>query len=221
MKRQKYSPEEIKYILDNGHMLSCETIAKHLDRSESNIRKILHKNGISLLPEYKRNAGTQFKKGQISWNNGLKLGNRPNSGQFKKGTIPPNQKSNGTISIRYNNKRNSKYTYLKVNNKWVLYHRYIWEKAYGKIPKGACIIFVDGNSLNVILDNLKLVTRKEHLSRNHVKYWNKSKLSDKHIAGLIARNNPELRKELIRYPKILEAKRLQLELSKVINEVEK
>ena len=67
-----------------------------------------------------------------------------------------------------------KYTYIKINNirkkgqrcfreNWKLKHRYIWEQTYGPIPKGYCILFLDGNTLNCDINNLYLVTKKEVL----------------------------------------------------------
>ena len=44
---------------------------------------------------------------------------------------------------------------------WVPKHRYIWEKAYGKIPEGYIISFLDNDRMNFQLDNLCLMTRKE------------------------------------------------------------
>lgn len=215
-----YTPEEIKYILDNGHMFSAEVIAKNIGRSKAGVRKVLVNNGIKLLPEFKRDINTRFKKGQTAWNAGLTLPNKPNSGNYTKGHIPANYKENGSITIRHNFKKKEVYAFIKINNEWVLYHRYIWEKTYGKIPKGLCLIFIDGNSLNTDINNLMLVTRKEHIIRNSRKYHSKKTFSDKHIAGFMSRKNPELRKKIMYCPELIDLKRVQLELTKVINEVE-
>lgn len=40
---------------------------------------------------------------------------------------------------------------------WVAKHRYVWEQAYGPIPEDHCIIFVDGNSKNCELSNLRCI----------------------------------------------------------------
>lgn len=49
--------------------------------------------------------------------------------------------------------------YLKIKiqgqtSKWVRYHRYLYEKAHGKLPKGYKIMFLDGNKRNFDLDNM-------------------------------------------------------------------
>lgn len=52
-----------------------------------------------------------------------------------------------------------------VNNKWWKYkHHEIWEKAYGKIPKGHIVMFADGNDRNFDLENLVLVKKSEFMS---------------------------------------------------------
>ena len=55
------------------------------------------------------------------------------------------------------------YTYIKVKqpNKWVLKHRWLYEKEKGEIPKGYNLIFADGNKQNLNLDNLILVSNSE------------------------------------------------------------
>jgi hypothetical protein len=44
---------------------------------------------------------------------------------------------------------------------WERKHTVIWKTANGKIPKGHVVIFADGNTRNLSLDNLLLVSRKE------------------------------------------------------------
>jgi len=51
----------------------------------------------------------------------------------------------------------------------VLEHRMVWEDNFGLIPEGKCIHHKDSNKLNNKLENLELVTPKEH-SRYHRKF---------------------------------------------------
>ena len=44
---------------------------------------------------------------------------------------------------------------------WVRKHRYIWEQAYGKIPKGHLIIFLNNDKKDIRLENLALISRTE------------------------------------------------------------
>ena len=51
-------------------------------------------------------------------------------------------------------------------NKWMLKHKYVWEKCHGKMPSGYVLIFLDGNSTNTDISNLKLIKRSELLIMN-------------------------------------------------------
>jgi len=60
------------------------------------------------------------------------------------------------------------YVYIKINMKgtskkrcWKVKHRWVWEQANGKIPKGRIIIFLDGNHKNIVLENLEMITKAE------------------------------------------------------------
>lgn len=111
-----------------------------------------------------------FQKGSIPKNKGTKGFMRANKTSFKKGNTPPNIKKTGIISRR-KDKTGRLYMYMKIAepNKWQMLHVYIWERKYGKIPKGHCVIFKDKNSLNTRIDNLMLVSRNE-LARLNQKY---------------------------------------------------
>lgn len=218
-KYSQYTPEELEYILNNGHMFSAEIIAKHLGRSESGVRSVLKKHSVKLLPEYNRAIFTQFKKKKISWNSGLKILVAPNSGQFIKGHIPANTRKKFSLRVAYDKRNDKHYVYMKINNKWVFYHRYIWENINGKIPAEYCLTFKDENTLNFDLTNLLLISRGELLQKNRKKYLSKKELSDTHIASLIVRDNPELREIVSKCPQLLEIKRMELEVKKVLRGV--
>ena len=54
------------------------------------------------------------------------------------------------------------YVEVKVSkDKWVLKHRHIYEKYFGKIQGNNQIIFLDGDKTNFNIDNLKEVTREQ------------------------------------------------------------
>lgn len=46
-------------------------------------------------------------------------------------------------------------------------HRWLWEQAHGAIPKGYNVQFKDGDTLNCVLDNLYLISRKKQLRKNY------------------------------------------------------
>lgn len=61
-------------------------------------------------------------------------------------------KSNGSVFIKITNKRN-------VKKQWQTKARYVYEKEYGKIPKGYEIIHLDGDKSNDNLCNLQMVKK--------------------------------------------------------------
>jgi hypothetical protein len=94
-----------------------------------------------------------------------------NRTSFKKGQRPRNYKPVGTERIDRDG-----YVLIKVsdegawNQRWRLKHTVIWEEINGPVPKGHCLIFLDGNKLNLSLDNLQLITRNQlaRLNQNHL-----------------------------------------------------
>ncbi len=96
--------------------------------------------------------------------------------RFKKGNIPANHRDVGSERITKDGYIEIK---IKEPNKWQLKHRYIYEKKYGKIPKGYNLIFLDGNRKNIDLSNLKLVSKSEDLIMNK----NKLFTTDKNITN--------------------------------------
>lgn len=108
----------------------------------------------------------QFEKGHVPVNKGTKglynVGGNETS--FKKGQRPLNYRPVGSERIC------SKEGYVMIKTEdgqpWKLKHNVIWEKANGPIPKGSVLIFADGNKLNVVLDNLILISRRQLLTMN-------------------------------------------------------
>lgn len=145
-------------------------------------------------------------------NRGFKLGLRyigPPLGRRQKGSIPTNKgqkmskeryaksaptmfkKGNrtGAANINYvpvgHESWRADYMYVKVaEKKWVQKHRLLWEKHHGPIPAGHLVVFRDGNPHNIRLDNLELITKKEHCTRNR---WGNGPTTYGLISGRTAR----------------------------------
>jgi len=116
---------------------------------------------------------TRFKKGQIPQNKGKKMSpeqyEKCSKTMFKKGNKPHNTKFDGCLSIRRDKRTNRAYLYIRLSEgKWDEYHRYLWEKENGKIPEGFKLVFKDGNTSNMAIDNLELVSDQELMRRNTI-----------------------------------------------------
>lgn len=82
--------------------------------------------------------------------------------QFKKGSVSYNHVEVGTVRTRSRKSRNAPpEVFIKVAepNKWELYGRYLWKQAHGEIPTGYVVAFRDGDTTNVVLENLRLVSK--------------------------------------------------------------
>ena len=124
-----------QFLIDNVHGKTCEELAK----LTNNV------------------FGTKYTKEQIKYykhkfgiTSGLDC-------TFKKNCIPHNKRQTGYEFIC------DGYTWIKVSNKFVLKHRYIYKKEHGDIPKGYSIAFLDGDKTNFDLDNLVLIRDKDKL----------------------------------------------------------
>jgi hypothetical protein len=115
----------------------------------------------------------RYKPGSISHNKGKKMPSdiyqKCSKTMFKKGTTPHNTKFDGY-------ERTTVDGYVEVRIKqgiFKLKHRLVYEAAYGAIPKNMYVIFKDKNKLNFDIDNLELVSRKEHMIRNSIQRFSK------------------------------------------------
>ena len=68
----------------------------------------------------------------------------------------------------------------------ILVHRYIWEKHFGKIPKGYIVHHIDENKNNFAIENLRLMLLEEHNRfhslKNKLGHSNRGKLKT-HSSG--------------------------------------
>lgn len=114
----------------------------------------------------------QFKKVDIPANKGMKQEeymtpasiDRTKATRFKKGDVPLNTRPIGSERMDADG-----YTLVKVTDRnWKLKHRLIWEKTYGKIPKGYNIQFKDGNKQNMDISNLYMISRSNQMNENSI-----------------------------------------------------
>ncbi|SFO05465.1 HNH endonuclease [Paenimyroides ummariense] len=115
-------------------------------------------------------ADSLIKKGSVPPNKGKKLSAEMRAKLeptfFKKGNVPINTVPIGTERIT-----DDGYIEIKVDNvpmvkNWKLKHRIVWEQHNGAIPKGYNVQFKDGNTQNVVIDNLYIISRSDQLKKN-------------------------------------------------------
>jgi predicted transcriptional regulator len=218
---------EKRYIKNNIAHQSIKTIAKALHRTANYVSAVAKEMGFEALIQEKQ-LNSFFQKGMIPVNKGMKQSEYMSAeaiskslrSRFQKGNIPHNTKPrDGVISIRTDhvNRKGKQYKWIRLApGKWELYHKYLWEVKNGKVPKGHCLWFKDGNPLNCKLSNLELITRKENYLRNS----GSLNLTDAYVAHAIAGKNKSIKAEIAADKNLIAIKRTQLQLRRKIKQHE-
>lgn len=180
--RHIYSDEEHQFIIDNVEGITLKELTKRFnEKFNLNVTENAIANRKNILGLRSGIVGGQFQKGHIPANKGKKGYMTPEQYEkckatmFKKGNIPANHRPIGSERI---DKRDGSIL-IKVQDghkqqNWMGKHRYIYEQAYGKIPKGHKVIFADGNNRNFDLSNLILVSNAEELIMNKRKLFSEN-----------------------------------------------
>jgi hypothetical protein len=111
---------------------------------------------------------TQFKKGSNPHNKGIKQATSEKCYEttFKKGNVPPNSRSEGVMYERISSSESAIYYKPEGSKRVVRYAYYVWQQAYGELPKNHVIRHKDKDFRNCNLDNLYLMSRAELLKAN-------------------------------------------------------
>jgi len=180
--------------------MPVKRLAAVIGKSDTFLRIRMRQLGLIIPAEIIRQhkIDSRIKAGNVPVNKGVKmessLKERIKHTFFQKGHLPKNSKYDGYISIRIDHK-NRPYAHIRTSlGKFELLHRHLWRKVNGDIPPGFILIFKNGDCSDIRIENMELVTRKEHLFRNR---WSK-------------------------YPEdIRETARILTNLKKIINDYEK
>lgn len=109
-----------------------------------------------------------FAEGSIPWNKGMKGIHLSPHSEFKPGRRPERDKWKiGDECIRNERRGGARY-WVKVADPSVWKKRAVkvWEDANGPVPKGMLIHHQDRDQLNDKLDNLRCLTRAEHIAEH-------------------------------------------------------
>lgn len=188
MKRRPWTPAEDAIIRERYPTASAAEVAELIARSIKSVwtrasELGVHKNPAwiaerarirSLAPNHGGRA-TRFHADQPPWNKGIPYdaGGRSRETRFR-----PGQRQGRALalwqpvgSLRINA---DGYLQRKINDdkpyykRWRAEHLLVWEAAHGPLPKGHAVIFRDGDKMNVALDNLESIDRRELMNRNTV-----------------------------------------------------
>ena len=177
---RKWTQAEIDYLKAIYPDHDNEYCSTYLHRSILSIKGMVSRLGLKKTPEFYKlqHEKGQFKKGEAPFNKGRDMkywmsedGQRRSSEtRFKTGHAPHNDRPAGFEMLRKKHK-GKRYWWIKPDDgrKMMPKHRYLWEKAYGAIPKGWCVQFKDGDTTNCVLENLYLIKRSQQVRENYDK----------------------------------------------------
>lgn len=113
----------------------------------------------------------QFKKGIEAWNKGKSFdpGGRSAETRFKTGQKPHTWNPIGHERITKDGYLERKTEDTGVTrNDYKPVHHLIWIEAGNSIPPGHALIFINGNKMDIRLENLELISRADLMRRNSV-----------------------------------------------------
>jgi HNH endonuclease len=211
-----WTPERLEYLKENINLIPSKQIAKMFGCSETVIRLKCKNANIHPTPDALKTfiEDSRFSIGHIPANKGKKGISPPGSvaTQFKKGSVPKNTLHDGAITVRKNHKKGIQIKYIRISpGNWLELKNYLWVQHHGPIPKQHVVRFKNGKTMDVRIENLECISKAENARRN------RNLDADTCIASFISRD-PEVKKELLKRPEILDLKREQLKLRRSINE---
>ena len=198
----RYTKEQKQFLIDNNHLTPAKELADMFNKkfgtniTKNNIKNFRGNNHLS------SGLTGQFEKGHKTHNKGKKWDEYMSKEKqencrkttFKKGNIPKNHRIVGSERI-------SKDGYIEIKvaepNKWKYKHRVIYEKYYGKIPKGYNVIFLDGNKQNLDISNLKVISKHDNLimNENNLRFNDKALTESAYLIAKIENKNRKLKNE--------------------------
>jgi hypothetical protein len=156
--RFEYTPAmeswmKINYLLPLNELTTQFNHCFSVNRSNEAI------NGLRKRLGLRTGRSGQFRAGNRPANAGTKGLAKPNSGSFKKGQLAWNKRPVGSERVTRDG-----YTEIKAAepNIWRPKHHIIWEEHHGKRPAGTILTFKDGNPQNCQIDNLVMISHREH-----------------------------------------------------------
>lgn len=200
--RTTFTPKEDKYIKENYLTMPVKRIAKNLNRSHTGINTRLRQLGLEIPAELRveRRIKGMFRKGQVPPNKGQKMSaeirEKSKHTWFQKGHLPINTVPDWEERIR--EEKGRKYILIKIpgERKLKYKHIWIWEEHHGKkLESGFNIVFRNGNTMDISIENLECISDSELMSRNTLHRFPEELRSIIYIKGAIKRQINKIEKQ--------------------------
>ncbi|SIO53916.1 HNH endonuclease signature motif containing protein [Chitinophaga niabensis] len=210
-----FTPEQVNYLISNFQMIGDCELAEVFQQQWPK-KKGWTKKHIEKKRKYLGLKRTQ-KQIQLIHHRNVKNGRFaicPVKAWNKRGRSPDGE-------IRYWTQKDTgkKYPVIKFNGSFRHWGRWAWEQAFGKIPPKYNVVFKDNDPYNLKIENLLLLSNAELAQRNAEK--SSKGLSDNYISGILSPHDVELRQVLKSNTTLIDLKRKQLTLNRIIYEQEK
>ena len=179
--KKYWTPEEDRKLVDIYPRMHNHKVAEEMGRSYGSVVGRASNLGLKKDPAYihellmleaqklkKNGFKSRFQRGQVSHNKGKKLSEELKS-KISKTYFPIGHQPWNTKPVGYERLNKSGYIMIKLRcGKSVFKHQWLWENEFGKVPPGFVIKFIDGNPLNCVLGNLKLMSRAQTMLDNAI-----------------------------------------------------
>ena len=179
--KKHWSPEEDRKLVNIYPTMLNMEVAEAMQRSYGSIIGRAQVLGLKKDPAYinkmlmkeaqklkKSGEAYRYKPGNVSYNKGKRMNaatkDKLSHTFFAPGHQPWNHKQLG-------HERLTKDGYLMVklrDRHYVLKHKWMWESENGRVPAGYALKFIDGNPLNCVLGNLRLISFEENMANNSI-----------------------------------------------------
>ena len=171
-----FSVEVADYLREIVNGRTAEELAEMINEKFGTEYTPNQIRGLKKNLHLRSNIDTRFQEGSANRSAWFHKGEHHSPAtEFKPGHICHNTVQVGDITTRLDD-RGKQLLWIKTQatgnpfKDWKPYHRYVWEQHNGPIPKGMCIAFLDGDTMNCDISNLICVTRSS------LTYVNKKKL---------------------------------------------
>ena len=169
-----YTDEMIAWLRDNQRGITRDVLTQKFNERFGTSQTAYAISAYCKRRGWMNGLCTKFQIGHDSDKKGLKQADfmtpeaieRTKATRFKKGHMPHNTVPVGTIAMNGDG-----YYVIKLRDepgltqreKWMAYHRYLYEQHYGvKLGKEDIIIFLDGDRTNCDIKNLKRISKREN-----------------------------------------------------------
>lgn len=195
---RRYTQDEDNFIKKHCPKKGNRWIARELRRTEKSISKRMIVLGI------KRSDDELFKI------------RSKNAGCYKKGIKSDKAFAEGVLQLCFDDKNGNSFYNIKSGGKFIRFSRYLFEKYNDVVLKPSDIVFhKDGNSMNLLKENLIKITRIE-LMRNNIDS------EDAFIKRIFRITDPAMIEKIkTEMPELIQMKKNTIKLNQQLNKNER